>query len=449
MSLATAVSSVKCPVCRVDMSAVGEVAAAKPVPAAPPAPSSAPAAAAPAPASAVVPSGIKIAQAVAEHPKHGGMGPSAVSTANVEAAAHKLMASARAEADKVIQAAESQRAEILAHAEAHAREQVEAFFEQARTEAAETEKQAKTEAEEILAAARRDAVKIAEDAVEKARSEAAAQLAEERKTLADLKADMDKTGQAMSAKAAQDTPPQTVETQGGAADSHVETSGMDITALTKSAVENAIREDREKSAKKALQSRKTEADNYAKREARFIFAGSVFGALVLAYCVFILSQNASSLLRLMTVVMIGLDAVIFAGLVGIIIGHYKAGSDVIKKQKRTDKKAVRPAVTAPGQTPLPQAPAPTDVPENAPVEPIPAESPVAPVSDSDSAAPAPSSAETAPDDEPPAETAPKKTAVKMKLTVGKSPGVKGTKPANEALRKAAMRAAAKRAAGKK
>lgn len=472
MSLAAAVSSVKCPVCRVDMSAVGEVEAAKPASPAPVsiAPSAVPTLSAPAPVA--VPAGIKIAQAVTEHPKHSAMSTPAVSNASVEAAAQKLMASARSEADKVIKEAETQRAEILAHAEEHAREQVEAFFEKARVEAAETENRAKAEAEKILAAAKQDAGKVTEEAMEKAREEAAAQLAEERKKLADLQTETEKKSQELSAKLVEAEKAQTAKSGAEAAGEpgSVETaekgvdeasaskkivSEKDIAALTKDAVENAIREDREKHAKKDLQSRKTEANNYAKREARFIFAGSVFGALVLAYCAFILLHNPSSTLKLMTFTMMGLDGLVFLGLVGIISAHYKFGNEVIKKQKQAqrEKKAARPAAPAMVKTPPLKRTVSTGAvktePEVQPADIAPAELAGTSSDGADSEAPAPLTPASVADKIVEKEVEPKKGSLKMKIKAGQFPVSKSKKPANEALRKAAMRAAAKRAAGKK
>ena len=416
MSLASTVSSVKCPVCRVDMSAVGEVETAKitpPVkkPVAPPAPQTATA------PTMDVPAGIKIAKAVTDHTKTGASGTGPIAAANADAAARKLMDSARSEADKVIQQAEQERAEILAHAETHAREQVEAFFDQARKEAAEIENQAKAEAEKIVAAAKRDAEKVA---------------GEEARKLAVLQTQVNETSQKLSTKH-HDAENDQVEETKAAAHPPEENMGKgarnaltdtDIAALTKEAVETAIRREREKNANKDLNSKKQEANQYAKREARFLFAGSVFGALVLAYSAFTLSQSSAAALKVMSLAMMGVDGLLFLGLVGVIIGHYKAGNEVKKKVKvaKEGKKSLKPETPADVKKPASKR----------------AQLPKASM-------PSPPKGANGPGSSPEGGKIP----LKVKMKTGKSTGEKGKPPASDALRKAAMRAAAKRAAKKK
>lgn len=359
MTLASVVSSVKCPVCRLDMLPVEERNAAIPRMGKNAAPGSShrsktvPPAVAPSATGQAIPAGIKIAKPVTERAKHAAAGTSGavpVATASqkgpsADAAAQKLMTDARTEADRIVGEAETQKQEILEHAEAHAREQVEEFFEKARKEAAESEVKARQEAARIISSAEQKAADIIREASERSEEEA-------RGTLADEKRELDRLKKELEQRLASAASPR--QDMGDASESGQPEAEID--AATKAAVDKALVEERERAAKRDLESKKSEVNTYAKREARLLFAGGAFSVVVLLHCVTILTSGVTGGARAFTFVMVAVDLLLFIGLVAVILQHYRAGKAVVKRQrdareKRQEQRGVGVAEAQPSASP--------------------------------------------------------------------------------------------------
>lgn len=478
MTLAAKVSTVKCPVCRLAMSAADEdIVAAKPkmvhAPALRPAAPGGAAAAAPATAATapVMPAGIKIAQPVTERSGHLGGGAAAAGLSSqgpsADTTAQRLMADARAEADRILADAAAQRQEILNHAEEHARQQVEEYFAKARAEAEEMKARAEIEAKAVVGKAAEDAngkLAEAEQKLASLEERCAATLAEAGKPAAEKPSEADadpvmiqrlaeaerRTGEACmraeaEAKNAREALARAEEAEAklgaaGAAAASVPAAaeGADAAAdgTTQAAVEKALGEERERIARKDLLTRKGDVTAYAKRESRFLLVGSIFGVAVLFYAGFMLgSGRLTPLMRGFSFAMIGLDTVLFGLLAGIVVHHYRQGRKVVQKQKQEKPVRSVAAKPEPGKKPEP--------PQARRKSPPPKVSPLPEKAKS----PAESGADQASRDETPEIPAAASVKGPFKLTPPRKPAGKG-EPQNAALRQAALRAAAKRAGTK-
>ena len=286
--------------------------------------------------------------------------------------------------------------QILADAKAEAQQLIESHRKQAEETAAQITEQARKEAEAALASAQTAQAEIREAALSEARTEAqkaAATIREEAEKIQQqtyqeaegLRAEAKRAADEVKNKAAVEAS-QAKETLLKDAASEAEK----VVAEARSAAEKAARELTEKAAAAAkveaeriiaaakekakpepsgtsepdpvgaaspplemdMRVHKAQINVHLKREARFIMVGMTFSMIVLLYVVFVLLRGGlDPSFRMMTYVLVALDALVFAMLVYVVYGHYREGTRVMREQKRRlqektaapDKEGVTPS----------------------------------------------------------------------------------------------------------